>query len=435
MVGMILTWPSTEAHAETKTIAVYVDGQDAKRLRPAVLAAVGSGIVVAGDSAFRQALIRAGQKKPLGKNLDPKAIDRIRKAGVAIGADAVVLVRSRADRKSRSVLLIVVDVTEGAGPSIEVGLDLKSGEKDRDEIATALAPLLSPYLPPVEPAETPPPRPPEVAPSPAPEIAHEAPAMNVGVAPAKSVPPPPPAAVRKTTAQLAATSLVDLALGGQAAGREFVYENGITRLPYVYKLFPTLTTTVSGRVFPLATLGGPGGDIGIAADFSLTHLQGKDLRGALNNTVPISYSLELCARIHPWPDARLVLIPSFGYALMSFGSVGPFNAALPDVTYQSLRPALDARVSFGNFSILAVAAFRAILDGEAISTRFYNPRGYGFDGEIGEAVRFLRRLEARLMARYERYSFTFRPSSGATFAPGFATDQLYGARLSLAVMF
>ena len=424
------------ALAQPKTIAVYVEGPDAGRVRRAVHDATANRMVVADETSFRAELARVGQTKPFGKDLDPKAIDRVRRAGRAIGAAAVLLVRMRRDDHGLLALLLVVDVSDAAPVTRGARLAFKSNEKDSREIASALGDSLDKY----ESAQKPP-----AKPGPPGAEVKEAPTATPPAA--TTIPPGPPNAMlpetvsapplrsEKTPAQAVATSLLDVAPGGEASGRQFKYVSGIERTPDVYRLFPALTAAITARVFPLASMGGPWGDVGLAGDYSLTVLQTRDLRGASSSAAPTSHSLGACARLHPGTAARFLLSACVGYALTSFGKLRSPASELPDVSYRSVRPALDARVTFGRFSVFGVAAFRAILDSNAISARFYNPIGYGFDGELGGGFMVVRRFEIRLFGRYESYSFSFRPPQGATFAAGSTLDQLYGIRLSLAFVF
>lgn len=125
---------------------------------------------------------------------------------------------------------------------------------------------------------------------------------------------------------------------------------------------------------------------------------------------------------------------SIGYACTTFTSVGPPDAELPNVTYRSVRPAVDARVPIGIFSILAGAAFHVLVDPGDISTRFYGPSGYGFASELGGALRIGSRFDMRLTGWYERYVLSFSPSPGAGFGAGNALDELYGGRLALGLV-
>jgi hypothetical protein len=193
-------------------------------------------------------------------------------------------------------------------------------------------------------------------------------------------------------------------------------------------------TSLRGQVFPLAKLGGPWGDIGIAASYVRIFSEDNDSGDATSDIHPTSYSAGLRARIHPGADPRIILGVSVEYAFTSFRSVGLTPFDLPEVTYRSVRSAVDARIPLGPVSILGGVAFHAIVDANAISTRFYNPSGYGLDAEIGGAFMFVRRVEARLLADYELYSFALAPPSVHSVA-GSALDQFYGARLALGFVF
>ncbi len=236
-------------------------------------------------------------------------------------------------------------------------------------------------------------------------------------------------------APIVANSLLDMAAGVEGVGRHFTYTNGIAPHASVYNLFPGLAFGARARMFPGRPLGHPWSDIGVDIGGALTLLQHGQSQGALLSTIPISYVAALCARIHPWSSERFLLRPSVGYAFTDFGAVGPANAELPDVSYRSLRTAVDALMVFDRVSIDAEVAFRAVVDEGAISSRFYDPQGFGLDSELGVAWMFLRRLEARLAARYELYSFSFKPQAGATFGAGKALDQMFGLRASGAVLF
>jgi hypothetical protein len=438
LAAMVCLLFATPALAQTRTIAVYAEGTDPGGVRDAVRKAVGGAADLVDDRAFRAELARAGQGHGFGAELDPRAIDRIRRAGLAIGAEAVVIARERRDGNSRWVVLTVIDVSEGPARVKKAQLDLNSHDKDTDEIAFALGDSLDRYSPQPgsrirpgaipaheaprahEPIEA---NPSASAPSGVTRAAAEAEAAKTGLRPGT------------TPAQLVATSLLEVAAGIEALGRQFKYNNGISPQPSLYRMFPARSADVSGKIFPFAAARRPWRDIGVAGAYSLTLLQKSDLQGAISSAMPSSHSFGLCARIHPGTDATVLLGACVGYAFTSFGRVGPPNAELPDVTYRSVRSAIDARLAFGSFSLLAAAAFRAMIATDAISARFYGPRGYGLDGEIGGAFMYVRRLEARLVARYERYSFGFTPPPGAAFAAGDALDHLYGVRASLAFVY
>src|SRR5579872_4339797 len=138
----------------------------------------------------------------------------------------------------------------------------------------------------------------------------------------------------------------------------------------------------------------------------------------VNDVRPSEYAVGLRARIHPGKDPSAILGLSLAYTLVTFASVGPADTELPNVTYRSVRPAVDARFPLGRFSILSSVAYHVIFDAGAISTRFYGPSGYGLDFELGAAVMVAPRIELRLSGWYSRYTFSFTPPPGATFGAG-----------------
>ena len=429
------------AFAGAKAIAVYVEGPDAKRtkvLKAAVLEAIGSDVPLAGDKTFGRELLKAGQRGPLRAAIDGKAVEGMRKAMSAVGADGVLIVRERRDRRSRWVLWTMLDASDDEGEVHKLPLDPKSRAKDADEIAAAIAPSLERYKPQPEPTPAPPTPAPAAeepaSPPPAESAASAAGAGGAGMESAARAPVSAPVPPRDTPAQWWATSVLDLGVGGQASGRHVVYRNGIAPKPAIYVGFPQLAARASARIFPLAPLRGPWGDIGLEADYSRVFLRKADLQGAFSTTTPMSYLLGLCARIRPGEAARAVLGVCVDYALTYYGPLGPPTSETPDVSYRSVRPVLETRVAFGAFALSAVAAGRILVDPGDISTRVYNPKGLGFDAEVGAAWMFVRRLEARIYGRYERYSLTLTPPAKTQLGKGMVDDQLYGMGLALALV-
>jgi hypothetical protein len=425
----------TTAVAETHSIAVFVDGPGAGAVRNAVVKAVPRGIDVVESKRFGAALVGTGQTKPFEK-LDKKAITRLRRAASAVGAEGVLVVNARQDKKSRFVKLRVVDLVADVLPAQGMRLGPKPSDNDSEDLSSLVADLLKPYAPPAEaaatPAEEPPAPVPGKAPPPPPEVAP--PAVVTRVPPPVDSPAPGPA---NTPARLVATSLLDIALGAEAAGRHCTYDNGITLKPYVYDLTAALAARVRGSVFPLATRGSPWGDLAVSFDYSRLFLQKSDFHGAGQGTAT-SYSLGLRGRIHPAPaggDPPVILGLFLQYAFSSFSVAGPANAEVPGVAYRALRPGLDVRIPFGSFSLLGAGAFRGLINTDGISPRFYAPHGFGFDAELGAALMFARHIEARLFARYEHYVLGLTPPPGASFSPGRSTDQWYSLGASLAFVF
>jgi hypothetical protein len=438
---------SRTAHAESKAIALYVEGPDADAVREVAVAALPPETTLADEHVFHQEFVREGQSKPLGREVDTAAIERMRRAARVMGIAAAVVVRVRRDAGGRHALVLVVPAWNAPSTVDEVVLGGTSHQEDLDAVARALGHTLDAYAgeattapssrpPPAESGALP--QPPLTGPpsfyAPAPQASFETDPESS--APASTQTPPATALDQPSgvsmPAHRVATSDLDFALGGDVVGRHFVYRNGIAPQDRTYNLLPALGAGVRVALFPLEHARGPWKDLGLLGEYWQL-LSGEDTGGTGSNVRPTSYALGLRGRVHPG-TGRFVLGVSVAYAFTAFGASGPQPVELPDVKYRSVRPALDARVAFGNVAVLGAAALHVLLDTPNISTRFYGPSGYGADAELGGAVMIVPGLEVRLTGWYSVYSFTFKPPAGATFGGGSALDETYGARLALALV-
>jgi hypothetical protein len=404
--------PSNVASAQTSALALYVEGPDAPAVRGIVRDALPAGIALADENAFRAEFVREGQNGPIGKDLDPAVIERVRRAARILGIAAVVVVRVRVDDTAHRALVLVVPAWKTPATAEETTLAFTSHDADVAAVAAVLGPSLAPYVP---------------APQP-PPATHELPSIPAGTA--LSAPQGSPS-VPLSPAQRAATSELDLTVAGALVGRHFNYKDGIDPNGVRYTQAPAPATSLRGQLFPLSRADGAWRDIGIGADYLRIYSPMNDTSSATSALFASSYSLGLRARIHPGIDPRLILGLSLDYSFTSFRSLGPAQFELPNVTYRSLRPAIDTRVYFGRFSLLEEVAFHAMIATEDISTRFYGPHGYGLDAAFGGALVLAPSIEARLTVDYSIASFLFDPAPASSFAAGGARDQLYGVRLGL----
>jgi hypothetical protein len=410
-MALLSLGPSNVASAQTPALALYVEGPDAPAVRGLVRDALPPGVTLADENAFRAEFVREGQNGPIGKDLDPAVIERVRRASRILGIAAVVVVRVRVDDAARRALVLVVPAWKTPATAEETTLAFTSRTDDVNAIAAVLGPSLAPYVP---------------APQP-PPAAHELPSIPAGTAltaPQGSPAPPSPA-------QRAATSELDLAVAGALVGRHFNYKDGIDPSGLRYTQAPAPATSIRGQLFPLSRVEGAWRDIGIGADYLRIYSPMNDTSSVASALFASSYSVGLRARIHPGVDPRLILGLALDYSFTSFRSIGPAQFELPNVTYRSVRPALDARVFFGRFSLLEEIAFHAMIATGDVSTRFYSPHGYGLDAAFGGALALAPSIEARLTADYAIATFLFEPPPTANFAAGGARDQVYGLRLGI----
>jgi hypothetical protein len=444
LLVLVLLACSTLAGAEETAVAVWVEGPDAGAVRAVIDDALPAGTKLVGEVQLRAELHRQGQRG-FGTEIDGAAMARIRKAARVLGVGAVVVARVRRDRAGRRVLLLVVDAWRVPAAVAEARVELKAHTEDVDAVKEALGPSLSSNAPadstrpqagPAAPEQVAPPpaevpaAPPAEAPPVVPRATEAVPQTGMTYSSPATSPAESPASVRPPTpGQRMATAALDLSVGDEVAGRRFEYDNGIAPRTRVWSAFPSPGLSVRATVFPFALR-----DVGLSAEY-LRIFSAANTGGSLTaDMAPSSYAIGARVRVHPGRDPPALLGLSLAYACTTFTSVGTPDAELPDVTYRSVRPSIDVRIPIGVFSVTASAAFHAIVDPGGTSTRFYGPSGYGLASELGGTLLFGSKIELRLSGWYERYSFQFSPPPGARFEHGGALDQLYGARLALALL-
>ncbi len=186
---------------------------------------------------------------------------------------------------------------------------------------------------------------------------------------------------------------------------------------------------IGGRaeLYPLAsTEAGPMRDIGITAAYvraigvSLTDFDsGKPV-----DATWYSFSAGLRARILG-RTGPFALAFSAGLEEMVFSfdaDIAPIRE-VPTGRYSLLFGGLDARRSFGNFSLFLEAAYLYPFHIDDLGDRIPNVRAYGGRGVLGAAFKFTRTIEIDAHATYTFVRFSLQPVAGRADAPGRVFDQ------------
>jgi len=435
--GALIAHPR-DALSKERSVAVYVEGPEARTVRATLVGVVGRSATVDDADGFATALVAQGQQAPLGKALDGRAramlLRRLRAAGAARAVDAVLVVRVARGPRRHVVRLLLVESSGGESDLGSVPLDLHGDGHDDAALASALRSALEPPYAgseDVEPASqgkrvrAAEPTPPEVV-----------------------VPPPvtstagrdeTPVPASSRPQGLVARSLFDGEIAADAAGRRFTYHDGLTSNLRSYTLDATPMLGVSAEFFPLAGASGFLRDVGLLGGYSRSvFLQSAPSGGPTLSAVESSYFAGLRVRIHPDGDSGFVLGISDAYAdqAFDFDSIGgSIDAQVPSVDYRSNRAALDARIPLGPLTLLAAAGFRVVLDAGEVSQRFRSSTVEGVDGELGVAFAIAAGWELRVIADYQRYFYSFKPAPGDAYVAGGALDQFYGGRLALAYVY
>jgi hypothetical protein len=251
----------------------------------------------------------------------------------------------------------------------------------------------------------------------------------------------------RSHARRVASAWLDALMGGEAFWRTYEFDNGIARSPYLYKLAAAPGLRLGATFYPLSLRTQPSaptglvgaGDFGLQLDYSRLALSTSDFGGGQRTGAPHTQSVAARVRIHPIGksgEPRAVFGVALGYTYTWFGTVGPEHAELPNVSYRAVRPAVDARVLFGRFSLVGGAGFRVVISPDKISPlRFQHPSGFGLDVELGATFAITAHVEARLTANYTRYAFGTERINGNTIRAGSVTDATFGLRPTLALLF
>jgi len=423
VAALLAAGPMAWAKPKPKAIAVYAEGADAVAVRDELATALPGGATLVDPEGFAAALVEQGQTTPFNKKLDgashAAAVKRLRSAAAASSADAVLVARVTREKTRRRVRLLLIDSAGSEEDLADVILDLGGSSSDDARVASSVGAALDRYKA-----------------SPAPEGA----AAGDKDAAAEASPAPAPEAstdsVSRRPAGLVARSLWEIELGGEAAGRNFVYSDGLGSNLRSYNVFPAAMVTVNVEVFPMAGASGVLRDIGFTGAFSRSLFLDSSVPGGSSSaTTETSYRAGLRVRIHPGGDQGTVIGISDAYASQSFdfGAIGGALAPqVPGVAYSANRTALDLRIPAGRLALLAEAGFRAVLDAGAVAQRFRSTSVEGIDAELGGAFALTTGWELRLVGDYERYFYSFTPVPGDAYVAGGAVDQFFGARLALA---
>jgi hypothetical protein len=444
LVAVLCAAPSL-AEAKGKTVAVLVDGPDAESVRTAIVAAVPRGTAVADAAAFKSALADQGVKTPFGKALEgggrEKTLAHVRKAAAAVDVDGTLIAHVTKSRRERHVGLLLVATAGAAGDlEDEVVLGLKPSKEDDEKLASSIGTALVDYRSAREDKPSPPTKEPSSTDEATPgehEATPSEPQSQADVETSKSEHPH----------GVAGHELFNVDLGAGGMGRHFGYTvdpatSSLNLRPYT--VLPAAMVAVHGEVYPLADSQQRAlRDFGVVGAYSRTlFLQSNLAGGGTLPTTGSSYFGGIRWRTMPGGDGGLQLGLSVTYVVQSFdfgtASAGASATGLPSVSYQAIRPGIDVRIPAGKLSILAQAGFRPVLSGggaDDVAMRFRGATTTGFDAGAGAALTLATGWEARILADYEGYFYSFQPQAGDLYRAQSAIDQMYGARIAIASVF
>jgi hypothetical protein len=425
-VASASAWPAS-AYAEPaaqKSIAVFIEGQDASSVREDVLAAAPKGVTEIDAKAFSQALSKAGQSK-LGNALTQqkgrdKVIERVQKAAKDVKADAAIVgVVQRWAGKPR-VYLVWVDPRKETPLVDEPAALTGSSDDRRAAISAVLSPAMREFAPGSEEEKT--------------EQPDEQNSLDEENADKSKEDAPAPGSRER---HLAGSSIFSIELGFETGGRSFKYSDGLSPdTTRDYSILGAPMGAVELELYPAAGTG-----IRVLKDLGITggYARAFGLTSATEGgePVPTTYqriSAALRGRIPINGPAGPVIGLSGGIRILTFDIEEPplLKGETPDASYFALRGGVDTRIPIGPVGLLLGFDWLQPLQSGEVYSRFTGARVYGLNASGGVAVQVGLGFELRLLAQYSRFFSDFNPVQGDAHVAGGALDEFFGLRLGAA---
>lgn len=419
VLGALLLAPAhARAAGAAKAIAVYVEGNEADAVRGAVLGIVPERLRVLDAGAFADALAKEGQRGSFGTPLTQprqrdKALAKLRKAAAAVGADAILILRTK--KSGAGGLVVVLLLVERSSGSLAVDQDvtLPSGDDARK---AALRPVLESHLE-------------ELAGPKAIEKGTVAP-------PPTTLPPPPNDEGPAREKNQVSTAILVASVAFEIGGRRFAYSDPYSATTRDYDVFGAPMPAVALEVYPAAGTKIPViHDLGLTGSFARAFgISSATKSGTTLGTTWMRLGGGLRARFRPGSAAGPVIGLNGGIHVTSFDFDAPaaLAASAPSVTYTSLRGGIDARIPFWRMALLLDAGYDGALSAGAVYERFTGASVGGLDFGAGFALLLASGFEARLTAHYTRYFYTFDPVPGDAYVAGGALDEFLGLGIGVA---
>jgi hypothetical protein len=245
------------------------------------------------------------------------------------------------------------------------------------------------------------------------------------------------------------TAMVVLAGGLELGGRDFHYSvsPGNTANVRPHEIFPAPLIWVAGELYPAAMTDVPFvRDLGVEAAYAVA--VGVDATSSDGRTFGTSWSRLLVGlryRIRTSDAEGSMVGLGFGYGRTAF-SVEPEDEAATNIAgevatvdYEYLRLAADLRVPIGPVSLLADAAWLAVVSAGEVYERF-TPANRGTQGDAsigavqlaaGLGVELTPGVELTAVFDYYRFFYSFSPVPGDQYVAGGALDQIFGVRFGV----
>lgn len=410
----------SQAHAETAAkhrMVIYTEGGRSADVRKHFEAALPDNVDVVDSEDFRKALLKQGQKQPLGLTVSLPSkrqaiLKRVGKAVAELDAEIALIGYVSKSRTGGQQVLVLVVERDKDEPTIDqtVKLDKSATQADID---TALYELASAWKPSEEAA-----------------VSGEVKATPEGGDEKKSddAAGEGDGEAWERPKNVYGHEIFGINVSFDVAGRFFSYNDGITPNLRDYDVFGAPGISARVEVFPFAPLG-----IVVLRDIGLT----GEVRAALGLSSETSDGTEVSTqwlrfggglryRIPLGPKEKpfvLGIRGSFIQDGFTLDATGNLATESPSVKYNFLRAGLDGRFPIGPIAITAFGGYLGSIDSGDVHARFRDSSIGGIDVGGGLTVPIVYGLEARLQAEYVRWFYAFAPVPGDEFVAGGALDE------------
>jgi hypothetical protein len=431
---------STKPHE----IAVYVEGSKAAEVREEILSILPNTTHAIDAGQFRDLLVKAGQKVPVGVPLTMSkqrvpVLSRFGKAATNASAEAIVIgVVKPGKGGSRDVLILWVKA-DGGDPLVEKTIPLNGSEKDA--IAKALDTQLAPMKTGM-PATTPgtPGTPDTTAPAGSGTGSTTSPAAGTGTKDTDTGGSSDQSARPKNTH---GREILNAFLAFDLGGRFFKYHQPLTSNLRSYNVFGAPAIALAAEVYPMAMLKTPViQGLGIVGDFRIAlGLGSKTKEGTKVGTswnrfdVGLRYRQAL-AKIEKKGDKAVVLglKGTFGRDAFTLTTTdATLGAETPSVSYLFMRIGLDGEFPAGPVLLVLRGGYLGAFSAGEVDKRFQadakqhpalgSPSLGGIDIGGGITVPIVAGFEMRFTGEYDRWFYAFHPKPTDAHIAGGAVDQ------------
>ncbi len=435
VLGVLVLWAGDGwAGDDFSTIAIKIEGPQARTFRGMIVDLMPEGVEVAAEGTFRQTLAQRGL--PGGKmgfaivnqRMRPKLLEIVHKAIERQELTGAIIGRVKPGRAGPELVLIFMDangdlIVDDAAP-------LKGG---KDNQGSAIEETLAPAIEELAPEEE--------------EPEEEEPEDEEGMGDDEEEEEEEEDEPSDFEAHQVGSELFSLEAGLEFGGRSFAYTDSVTDHLRPYDVFGVPGIVVGGEIYPAATTGITGlQDVGVSLSYmhalglSSQTADGRYLFGTSWNRFHVGLRYRLRFGERDDNPVVLNLDGRFGFLNFSFEAEDENSAAIENeigtVAYDFLRLGVDARLPIGSiFALMPKLGYVGPLSGGEVYDRFNGASLGGVDMGLAFALVLGAGFETHAGVDYLRMFSSFEPAVDDDYIAGGALDEYVSIKVALGYVY